>query len=371
MFGMVDGYDFFEMEVMKYYAPPASWSQDKKKTNIQSKIFSDEWGAAEKKDGFFAKIIKDEDDNCIITPRNRNTKGEFVNKVEWLPQLVDFFDSIPRGTCLLGELYLPSTPGSKNTQTILGCLKEKAIARQEKGEKIHLYVFDCLAWDGTLYVNRPWSERVDALEGGRDRIVAPYVEAAHFFYGKDLWDELGRILAAGGEGIVIMHKNGVYEPGKRPSKTTLKIKKEIQQTIDCFFTGRGTAPTQIYSGKEIESWPYWMNTATSEKIGGEHYKEYHEGAPLIPVTKPYFNGWAGSLEIGVLKDGKVTPIGFLSGVTDEIKANFKSYAMRPIEVTCMEITEDASGAPGLRHAKMLGFRDDLTPEDCQWSKIFG
>lgn len=367
MYGMIDGFNFGEMEAMKYYAPPASWPTEKKQSNVHTKIFSNDWGAAEKKDGFFAKIIKDEDGTCILTARNRNTKGEFVNKIEWVPHLKPFFDAIPNGSCLLGELYLPSNPGSKNTQTILGCLKEKAIARQEKGEKIHLYVFDCLAWNGLCLVNRAWNERISYLDDYGDIMAKPYCEVAEFYFGEELWEKLSEILARGGEGIVLMYRDSVYEPGKRSAKTSLKIKKEVQQTIDCFFTGRASAPSKQYTGKEIESWKYWINTATGAKAEGEYYNSYIKGAPIEPVTKPYFYGWAGSLEIAVLKDGKVAPIGFLSGLTDEIRANFRDYENAPIEITCMEVLETG----GLRHAKFLNFRPDLKIEDCTWEKIFG
>ena len=86
---------------------------------------------------------------------------------------------------------------------------------------------------------------------------------------------------------------------------------------------------------------------------------------IEPVTKPYFYKWAGSLEIAVLKNGKVEPIGFLSGLTDEIKANFKDYKDRCIEVAAME----RMNTGGIRHGKFIKFRDDLTIEDCTWEKF--
>lgn len=66
MYGYIDGYDFGEMEAMKYWAAPASWSDEKKRENARMKIYSDEWLGAEKKDGYFAKLIKDEDGNIIL-----------------------------------------------------------------------------------------------------------------------------------------------------------------------------------------------------------------------------------------------------------------------------------------------------------------
>jgi hypothetical protein len=192
---------------------------------------------------------------------------------------------------------------------------------------------------------------------------------------------LQEVLARDDEGVVITNGDGLYEPGKRPSKTTLKIKKELKQTIDCFFTGRGSAPTHVYTGKEIETWQYWENLATYEKMCGNYYKDYQEGKSIVPVTKGYYNGWCGSLEIAVLKhrvgskciingieykDTEVFPIGWLSGLPDEMKAEPKKYAFKPIEVNAMEY--DILNH-SLRHGKMVGWRKDLTLTDCTLDKL--
>ena len=153
MLGFIDGYNFKEMEPMKYWAPPSSWTEEKKKETTRSRIFSGDWWAAEKKDGYFSKLVKDEDGNILLFSRSRNTKGEFPEKHEWVPHLNDFFSALPNGTCLLGELYLPSKPGSSNITTLLGCLKEKCVARQEKGEKLRFYAFDILAYGIKKYIS--------------------------------------------------------------------------------------------------------------------------------------------------------------------------------------------------------------------------
>lgn len=378
MYGVIDGYDFGEMEPMRYYAPPSSWSDQKKREHAHSCIFSDSWLGAEKKDGYFTKLIKDEDGNIVLYSRSRGVNGKFADKHEWVPHLNSFFDSLPAGTCLLGELYFPSKPGSRNVTTIMGCLKEKAIERQNKGEKLHFYVFDCLAWDGQSWLNKIAKARFTWVSA-----FAPigYVSFAQYCSGKDLWTMLQEILARGDEGIVITHEDGKYEPGKRPSKTTLKIKKELKQTIDCFFTGRGSAPTHIYTGKEIETWKYWESLVTGDRLEGELYKDYQCGATIQPVTKGYFYNWFGSLEIGVLRkkagsrciingteypDMEVFPIGWLSGLTDEMKAEPNKFAFKPIEVTAMEYN---SVDHTLRHGKMVGWRKDLTLLDCSFDKL--
>ena len=378
MYGYIDGYDFGEMEAMKYWAAPASWTDDKKRENAHSRIFSGDWLGAEKRDGYFAKLIKDEDGNIILYSRSRGVNGKFADKHEWIPHLNDFFDELPNGTCLLGELYFPSKPGSRNVTTIMGCLKEKAVDRQTKGEKLHFYIFDCLAWAGENWIKKFAKDRFSFISG---KINREYVSTATYYHGKELWCMLQEILARGDEGIVITHKCAEYEPGKRPSKTTLKIKKELKQTIDCFFTGNSSAPTHEYTGKEVETWRYWESMRTGEKMEGEYYKDYHVGAAIMPVTKGWFYGWAGSLEIGVLRkkagrkckingivyeDTEVYPIGWLSGLPDEMKANPDKVAFKPMEVTAMEW--DALNHT-LRHGKMVGWRPDLTLADCSFEKI--
>lgn len=379
-YGFIGDYDFGEMDAMKYFAPPSSWSETKKKDTARNRIFSGEFLGSPKYDGYFSKLVKDDDGNILLYSRSRGVSGEYPNKADWVPHLKGFFDALPCGTCLLGELYLPSAPGSKNITTILGCLVDKAIARQEKGEKLHFYAFDCLAYGGTNFMKVGAAQRFAQLSNVPTN---EFVSVAHYYRGKELWMVLQDVLASGGEGMVITHEDALYEPGKRPSKTTLKIKKELRETIDCFFTGNTAAPTHEYTGKDIENWVYWENVKTGEKINEKLYKEYAKGAAIIPVTKPYFFGWAGSLEIGVFdkkeggrikingviyEDVMIRSLGWLSGLTEEIKANPTQYAFKPIEVSAMEL-DSVSGS--LRHGKFIGWRNDLALEDCVWSKIVG
>ena len=373
---IIDGFDFYNMEPMRYYAPPSSWNVEKKKQNAESKIFSGEWLASRKRDGIWMAFMKDLEGNMYFRPRSKNVKGEYVNKIDWVPHLHNFFNQIDNGTVLLGELYLPNNEQAKSTTSIMNCLAKKAIERQEKEEnKLHYYIFDVLAINGHSLLNTPAAERFDKLNLFHRSYGEHYQEWAKYFYGKELWNELQNILAEGGEGMVIMNETAPYQPGKRSNSVSLKIKKELQDTIDCFVLG-ATAPTKTYTGKEIEVWPYWFNELTGEKINGnEYFNEKHEyvyniyvaGAPVVPVTKNWYYGWAGSLRLGAVKDGKDVEIGNLSGVTDEIKEHWKDYVGCPIEVTAMEIMDTG----GLRHPKFVRFRDDILKSDCDWYKIFG
>ena len=356
--------DFHNLPAQKYWTFGASAKVDPK-VEAKNMIFSGEYIGSRKMDGAFYKFWKDENGNMELLGRSKGVGGDYLNKYNWVPQLHPFFESLPNGTCLIGEIYFPNNEGSHNVTTIMGCLKDKAILRQNAGEKLHYYIFDVLAWAGKSTYQLNIEDRLNYLDDV-SYVKNEYVEIAQYYEGKELWDELQKILASGGEGVVITKKGTCYQPGKRVARQTLKIKRELQETIDCFFTGRIAAPTRLYSGTTLPSWPYWENVKTGEKIEGNFYRNYLEGEPIEPVTKPYFMNMAGSLEIGVLRDGKVYPLGWLSGLTDEMKTNYKNYKGKCLEVAAMQFTD---GNAALRHAKMKCLRPDLNVQDCTWDKL--
>ena len=359
-------YNFHNLEAQRYYSFGASAKIDPK-VETKNMIFSGDYIGSRKMDGAFYKFWKDENGNMELLGRSKSVNGDYLNKYDWVPQLHPFFESLPNGTCLLGEIYFPEHEGSRYVTTIMGCLVDKAILRQDMGEKLHYYVFDVLAYDCVSYLDKIVEDRIEALECiQRAHHTETYIEFAKYYEGKELWDNLQMILASGGEGVVITRKGTTYQPGKRPAKQTLKVKKELSETLDCFFTGHISAPTRLYTGSTLPTWQYWENVKTGEKLQGQLYINYMDGEPIEPVTKPYFLGMAGSLEIGVLRDGKVYPLGWLSGLSDEIKTNYKDYKGKCLEVGAMQFTE---GNNALRHGKMIQLRPDLTVKDCTWEKL--
>lgn len=368
MKGYVAGIDWINAESMRYWSFPANTSEERKRADTKNMVFSGDYIGAIKVDGYYERLIKDEDGNCFMVARSKNVNGEATEKLAWVPQIQPFMDALPNGTVLLTECYLPGNEGSKKITSLLGCLKEKCIARQAK-EKLHFYVFDVMAWGGEDFTKNPFEQRVNFLSDIQySYSISEYVEWAIYYEGAELWDKLQAALADGREGMVIMQKKAPVYFKRTPARVSLKIKKELRETIDCFFTGRASAPTKDYTGKEVESWQYWVNQYTDERlpIGNHYYEAFMEGKPYIPVTKPYYLHFAGSLEIGlVTHQGTIQPIGYLSGLTDEVKMNYKDYEKRVIEVGAMELNDTG----GLRHAKMLGWRDDKTWEECSIDQL--
>ena len=363
MFGYIDNYNFKEMEAMKYYSHPKSYKGDPKE-EAKKRIFSEEWLGARKMDGAFAKFVKDEDGNMMLLSRSRNVNGEFPNKIDHVPHLFDFFNSLPNGTCLLGEIYFPSHEGSNEVTKIMGCVTDKAIERQ-KNDPLHYYIFDVLAFDNISFMPFRAEDRFNYINEIKNKYNYKNIEFANYYKGSELWNMIQETLASGGEGGVIIHKDSKYQPGKRSTKVSLKIKKELQDTIDCFFTGRISSPARDYTGKDIENWKYWENIRTGKLINAPMFNEYYKGESYEPVTKSYYMGMAGSLEIGVYQNNKIKPIGYLTGLSEEIKMNYDRYKMKVIEVTAMQLTDDKM----LRHPKFVRFRDDKQPQDCLWEQI--
>ena len=375
---IIEGIDFYNLDAMKYYSTPSTWDAEKKKDNAINKIFSGQWYGAQKRDGIFAMCGKNLDGEIFLRPRAKNTKGEFVNKVDWVPQFHPILNGLEPGTVLLGEVYLPRDEQAKTTTSIMNCLLNKSLARQSKEEdKLHLYVFDILADAGESYLNMKAIDRFLRLSDYEKKYRSVYVEWAEYYNGQKLWDTLQQLLADGYEGMVITYEDAKYEPGKRSSKVSLKIKKEIQETIDCVIMG-ANSPSILYTGKEIESWPYWFNNLTHQFITADEYLDiyhtniyaaYNEGMPVEPVTKNYFYGWAGSLKLGLYDGDKLIHVGDLSGIDESVKEHWKDYVGSVVEISCMEISQNAQGGWGFRHPRLLSYRTDKPARECTIDQV--
>lgn len=372
---VIDNIDFWNIEAQKYYSFPSSYDAARRKAEAKGLATSGQYIGSVKHDGAWEMLIKDMDGNFHARSRTAGVNGGFVDKAEWIPHICKELNSIPNGTALIGEIYFPNNEGSRKITSVLNCLKDKCLERQKTNGYLHFYVFDVIAYNGKSLINEKidirvnhylYYELLDALKNNN------YVELAEYKEGQELWDLYGEVIANGGEGIVITDKKAPYRCGKRKARETLKMKKELSDTIDAFLDGNYKLPTMEYNGKEIENWPYWMNAKTHEKYNDCRYEEYLNGAPLVAITKPYYNNWASAVSFSVMKDGKPVHIAYISGITDELKQGIITDANKWIgkvaSLTAMEI-EKIDGQYSLRHGKIDTWRSDKKPEDCDWSQI--
>lgn len=377
MKGYINGISFQNLEAERYWVFPKSYKGDKA-AETKTMIFSNNFLASVKYDGFYERLIKDEDGNIILQGRSKSVSGEYLDKHEWVPQLNEFFKALPNGTCLLGELYLPSKRGSRNVTTILGCLKDKAIERQKSGEPLHYYVFDVWAYNGKSYLKTPLQERIKTLNAISDSlkvksVPCPEVEFAKYYENREeIWEKLGEALANGEEGMVIYKKNGIPEPGKRTARKTLKIKKEIEQTIDAFVDGNYKPAKRLSDTKFPETWGFWENEKTGEKVSKNMFLEAAKTGTWVPITKAHYYGWASAISFSVMRDGAPYRIAWISGIPDSIKEEIvtepEKWIHKVAELSAMELEE---GTHCLRHGRIVSWRPqgDKNYQDCTFDQI--
>ena len=360
---IIDGVDFWDgFKAEKYWSPTKNQNL---KEIVKNAIYSGAYTVSEKVDGDWRMLIRDMDGNFHLRGRSESVNGGYADKIEWIPHIVEEFNWMPNGTVLLGELYLDSQRGSRKVTTIMGCLKDKALERQEKGEKLSYYVFDILAYHGRNLCDTILAQRIWALDNISVH-CKKYVKISSYETDPVKMEELiAKLLAADLEGAVLKRLDGKYEQGKRTARKSIKVKKEIANNIDCFTTGKYKPATVEYTGKEIQDWTFWQDIRTGEKFNCNRYDDYVDTNTVIPITKGHYYGWAGAIEIAVLRDGQEVPVAWISNVTEEIKAGIVSapdkWTHKVCEVQAMMIEEDTKA---LRHAKIMQWRNDKDWRDC-------
>ena len=372
---VIDNVDFWDnFEAQKYYSPPKTMAYETAKEKIKECILSEAYLGSTKRDGIWSMIIKDTEGNFHLRSRTKNVRGTFDDKSEWIPLIISAFQNLPNGTVFLGEIYKENDEGSRKATAILNCLKEKSLARQEKTPLI-FYCFDCLAYNNQTLLNTAFEKRIQYLYNYIKPIAENnrYIECAEYFQGKKLLNECYRLLSEGYEGMVIQKKTSLYLCGKRKAWESVKIKQQLSDTIDAFLDGDYKPATRLYSGKEIETWPYWHNPKTNKFYNTCQFASYSTGTSSVePITKAYYYGWASAVSFSVMKDGKPVHIGYISGITDELKEGIVKNPEKWIgKVAALQamMVEKIDGNYSLRHARIDSWRDDKQKEDCDFSQI--
>ena len=366
---------------------------DGKEHMFPSLCESGEYFAQLKKDGYWYMYEKTENHAYLFSRTTSAVTGTLAEKSANVPHIMEVLNLLPAGTILIGEIYYPGKR-SKDVTPIMGSLPEKAIERQnnEYGY-LHYYIHDMIRYAGKDLISVGASVRYDLLK----RVYEKHDLAQYFIQGTDTpFLELAmrvddniqaftiEALEQGEEGVVLKKKTAPYTPGKRPAWDTIKIKKT--DTCDAICLGFNP-PSFEYTGKEIETWPYWAVKSASMREEGEEpvldfkrippqfcYKYYLEQPDLwIPVTKAWFYNWTTSMRVGAYdENGQLVEIGTISsGLTEELQEGLVAqpwkYLNRVVKLAGMEKDREAKT---LRHFYFKGFHEDKNPEDCKLNEIF-
>lgn len=350
------------------------WKLPAGKESMMSEVCSNgEYFAEEKIDGAWYQFTKGTGGQEYLFGRTTSrVTGLMTEKGQNVPHILSALDCLPNGTALIGEIYFDGGT-AKDTVSVMGCLSDKAIERQNdpKGKGlIKYYIHDIIFYDSVNLMGTGAWDRYRILKAiwekhglGEYDFLRLAIAVEH-----DIEDEVSRILNSGGEGMVLKKRDAIYSPGKRPAWSAIKFKQMDDTDLVCT---RCIDATCEYTGKEIETWPYWETTDTKEVIKSDqnHYGQYG----WMPITKPYYLGWKSSIGIGAYDDnGNLVELGTVSsGLSDEDKQamgeNSNAFVGKVVSLHCMSKDKKEHT---LRHPVFKGWREDKNAEDCKISEVF-
>lgn len=358
--------DKFEMmDPMKYYNNDDEGNQ-KRQDMVENK--NDLYIATEKHDGDWGMFIHYSKDINLIRSRSLSkVTGKYGDLTEKLPHLVEEMNLWPDNSVVLAEICWNEYGDANSVGTVLRCKPPKAVERQ-KDKKLFGYVFDVLMWADEDLTSMPYVNRIDMayqlfweIECGNEYFRPTDVFTSDFAEAAD------RIIANGGEGVVIQLKNNPYMPGTRSAWKTLKLKKTLP-SLDLKVVGT-IDPIKNYEGNFPENWKFWEFDESTTNPAAKPIKVMTEGGPnpdwainscgYRPITKPYFYGWKN----GIVVDFNGVKVSVTSGLTDADREwlatdeaskqieNGELYA----EVKAMSVNAKDS----LRHPSLVRLRNDM------------
>lgn len=312
----------------------------------QAILTSSRWVAEEKLDGNRAKVHVTSTGLRLDGRRKSDKTYQYVERTENFPQfggckvLANYVGMVLDAEVLMTSASIDTgsvvTSGTMTSTTaVVNCSPEKSRAIQAKWGNAKLFVFDlirdtdgkpCLLRfkDRRAILEAIWSEFGSELNAAGVYLVEQHTDAVAL---------QKKVLAAGGEGIMLKDVEAPYAEGKR-AKTILKLKRVY--TVDGWISG--FVPAEAGKG--------WQGL-----VGAFEVSVYDEktGEPqVVGACQPgtlEFRRWISA------PDGSLRPQYY--GQVVELRGNAWTKNMR------------------LFHCTLQGFRPDKNKEDCRidFSKI--
>lgn len=334
--------DFAMLTPMRYYNNEDE-SNQKRKDMIENK--DGQYIATKKNDGDWAMLIHYTKGNNLIRSRSiskvTGVYGDYTAKV---PHIAEEMDDWPDNTVVLAELCWDQDGTNANTVgTILRCLPAKAVERQ-KENKLKAVVFDILMYASKDLTSVGYYDRIS--EWAFDFINSHdwnYIKLTEVIT-QDFAEAADRIIAGGGEGIVIQRCDYTYNPGSRTAWKTLKLKQQLPE-MELKVVGT-LEPKKFYEGDCPETWEYELTDVET----GDSYL----------VTKPYYFGWKNGITV-LLPDG--TRCDVTSGLADDdrewLATETAAQMIKNNELYAVVKAMSFNDKGRLRHPSLVRLRNDL------------
>ena len=278
--------------------------------------------------------------------------GLFVEKTDRIPHLSGYTTANNyseklieppadlTGTVLDGEMIIPegfvtgAGGRSRHVGSIIGSDADVAIMKQIERGWLRYAVFDCLFYQGVDLRMLPLFERKSYLELAMRLWNNPYAFMVPW-YNDNKKARLDDIYAAGGEGVILKHKEQKYGDIFQGHLKWAKVKQ---------FWNADVIITGFKPAKEM-----------SKKVTGE-----------ITATKYAEEGLIGAIEFSQYRDGQLWECGFTSGFDEDLRrdisANPEAFLGKVIVIK--HYGREPTGR--FRHPQYVDFRTDKPPEDCQY-----
>jgi ATP-dependent DNA ligase len=293
------------------------------------------WVAERKLDGGRYTLYLDYDDKAYFYSRRdfpRIEKAANVPHVTaypglWLPANSTEGDVAHlrlRGTILDGEVKLEGSKHLGDTTGVMNMTSENAVETQRLSGRLTYTLFDVVYLLGVDFRGFKYSHRRAQLKVIVDMLQNPYIKLI------DAWDYSSlvepfdksevfeRVVAEGGEGVVLKHVDSTY--GQEWTKR--KKVSDVSVFISDFQRGQGKY---------------------ADTLGAFILSVFHRGEPY--------------------------EIGKASGMTDEVRdevwAHRGRYMHKVVDVRAQELSKHMR----LREPRFLRFRDDLSIQDCTLDEV--
>jgi ATP-dependent DNA ligase len=254
--------------------------------------------------------------HALLSRRVSTVDSKHVDRTSNVPHITGLDYRGLEGTTLDGEIQASDF---LKTNSIMNSSPALAIQKQKEIGLVTYHVFDVTEFRGKDVRGLPLEQRRKILEEVCRRMNNPNVKPIEQVRG-DLQAYFNRIVAGGGEGIVI-------------------------KDLRC---GYG--------------------------IGWSKYKRSADVSCILTGFKPgngKYAGSVGSIAVSVYIGEELVEIGFASGFDDELRhkmsKNPSEYLGRVVDIHAQEIQK--KGNPRLRHPTFARMRDDFTPTDCTIEKV--
>lgn len=311
---------------------------------------SPEYRAELKIDGWRAIVYKDGSDVAVLSRTGKDRAGH-------VPHIVETFQShtIPDGVYDGEIVFVEDAPHVLDnvpvmrfnaTARIMGSSEAVALRKQQHNAgigRLQFVVFDVLEIDDNTLIGKTFKERSQILYDAIQPQFLTY-EKRNILHvpswtNFNLAETYNSVVAYGLEGLVLKNVDGLYIPGKRPSRNQYKIKAE--KTFDVVVTG---------------------------------YTWAKEGK---------FEGLIGALKFSAydLETDSYVEVGQTSGMSDSVRIQWTKYFNEPkskdldihgvIQIRGNGLTDKPLGRFNPpRHPQYMFKRLDKLPQDCSIAQFY-